>query len=207
MVGRASRVWRHGHPDRAGRPVRAGVARPTPRGPSAGVRRPAPAVARTRGRSADRPIWGTHEAQAGRTPIPRVPYRALPVAAVALGVVLAVAHGGRASRRMARLTRLLGWAARRTLGPATADRAHQTVYAVRRVGLLAPGRVACLEESAAVVLTLAASRERVTWCHGVVADPIRLHAWVETHAQPVAEPESTHRYTALRTIPARGKGR
>lgn len=139
------------------------------------------------------PSWGTHEAQAGRVPIPRVPYRALPV--VALAVVLAVMHGGRASRRMARLTRLLAWAARHTLDQATADRAHQAIYAVRRVGLLAPGRVACLEESAAVVLTLALSRERVTWCHGVVADPIRLHAWVETDSQPIAEPESTGRYT------------
>lgn len=152
------------------------------------------------------PSWGTVEVQAGRTPIPRVPYRALPVAAVALAVVLAVTHGGRPSVRMARLTRLLGWAARRTLGPAPADRARQAVYAVRRVGLLAPGRVACLEESAAVVLMLAASRERVTWCHGVAADPIRLHAWVETDSQRIAEPESTYRYTTLRTIPGQRTG-
>lgn len=152
------------------------------------------------------PSWGTHEAQAGRTPVPRVPYRALPVAAVALAVVLAVAHAGRASRRMVRLTRLLGWAARRTLDPATAECARQAVHAVRRAGLLAPGRVACLEESAAVVLALAVSRQRVTWCHGVAADPIRLHAWVETDSQPIAEPESTHRYTALRTIPGQSKG-
>jgi hypothetical protein len=153
------------------------------------------------------PSWGTYEAQAGRIPIPRVPYRVLPVAGVALAVVLAVTHVGRASRRMDRLSRLLGWAARRTLGPAAADRARQAVYAVRRVGLLATGRVACLEESAAVVLTLAASRQRVTWCHGVAADPIRLHAWVETDSQPIAEPESTLRYTALRTIRELTQGR
>lgn len=152
------------------------------------------------------PSWGTHEAQAGRAPVPHVPLRALPVAAVALAVVLAVLHGGRAARQMARLTRLLEWASRRTLGPATVERARHAVFAVRRVGLLAPGRVACLEESAAVVLTLAISRERVTWCHGVTADPIRLHAWVQTGSQPVAEPESTRRYTVLRMIPGSTKG-
>lgn len=152
------------------------------------------------------PSWGTQTIQAGRTPIPRVPYRVLPMAAGALAIVLAVMHGGRAPARMARLTWLLERAARHTLGPATTDRARQAVYAVRRVGLLAPGRVACLEESAAVALMLAASRQQVTWCHGVAADPIRLHAWVETDNQPVAEPTSTTRYTALRTIPEQGKG-
>lgn len=149
------------------------------------------------------PSWGTHEAHAERAPIPRVPARALMPAALSLAVVMALLHIGRASRRLARITRLLAWVSRRAGRPATGERAHQAVHAVRRVGLLAPGRVACLEESAAVALSLALSREWVTWCHGVAADPIRLHAWVETHAQPVAEPESTRRYTALRTIPDR----
>lgn len=152
------------------------------------------------------PSWGTQTVQAGRTAIPHVPYRVLPVAAGALAVALAVAHGGRASARMARLTRLLTWVARRMLRPASADRARQAVCAVRRVGLLAPGRVACLEESVAVALMLATSRHQVTWCHGVRADPIRLHAWVETDGQPVAEPESTTHYTALRKIPEQAKG-
>lgn len=146
------------------------------------------------------PSWGTQTTQAGRTPIPRVPYRLLPVAAVALVVVLSVGMVGRARFRMARLTRLLTWAARWGLGPATTERTRQAVHAVRRVGLLAPGRVACLEESAAVVLMLAASRRRVTWCHGIAADPIRLHSWVESGGHPVAEPKSTQRYTPLRTI-------
>ncbi|MGQ0778988.1 MAG: lasso peptide biosynthesis B2 protein [Pseudonocardiales bacterium] len=152
------------------------------------------------------PSWGTHEIQAGRISVARVPYRILPVALVALAAVLVVAHTGRASMRMARLMRLIGWAARRTLGLASPDQALHAVHAVRRVGLLAPGRVACLEESAAVVLTLAAFRQRVTWCHGVAADPIRLHAWVETDGGPVAEPESTHRYARLRVIPERRPG-
>ncbi len=122
---------------------------------------------------------------AGRTPIPPVPYRALPLAAVALVVVLAVAHVGPAQFRMARITRLLARATWRTLGrPASADQARQAVHAVRRVGLLAPGRVACLEESAAVTLMLALFRQRVTWCHGVAADPICLHAWVRLAVNP-----------------------
>jgi hypothetical protein len=149
------------------------------------------------------PSWGTHETQAGRAPIPDVPFRALLPAALSLAVVLATMHAGRAARRMSRITGLIERASRRALRPATRDRVHRAVHAVRRVGLLAPGRVACLEESAAVALSLAWSRERVTWCHGVAADPIRLHAWVETDSQPVAEPESTRRYTALRTIPDR----
>ncbi|MGH3620629.1 MAG: lasso peptide biosynthesis B2 protein [Sciscionella sp.] len=64
----------------------------------------------------------------------------------------------------------------------------------------------CLEESSAVVLTLAASHQRVTWCHGVAADPILLHTWGETDSRPIAEPESTDRYTALRTILEPDKG-
>ncbi|MGH3942241.1 MAG: lasso peptide biosynthesis B2 protein [Pseudonocardiaceae bacterium] len=153
-----------------------------------------------------KPSWGTQTVDAGRIPIPSVPYRTLPLAAVALVIVLVVAHLGPARFRMARIMRLLTWTTRRMLGPASADRACQAVHAVRRVGLLAPSRVACLEESATVALMLSASRQQVTWCHGVAADPIRLHAWVENDGQPVAEPKSTYRYTALRTIPEQVTG-
>lgn len=147
--------------------------------------------------------FGTQEIPAGRTPIPPVPYPVLAVAGVALMLTVATRHGGRAGAGMARLLRLLRWAAGRTVRPATPKQAQQAVYAVRRAGLLAPGRVACLEESTAVVVTLAISRRRVTWCHGVAADPIRLHAWVETdNGHPVAEPASTLKYTPLRIIPA-----
>jgi hypothetical protein len=152
------------------------------------------------------PSWGTQETQAGRIPIPPVPFRVLPLAALALLVVLTVTHG-QAGTRMSRLTRLLAWASRRGLHPAAPHQARHAVHAVRRVGLLTPGRVACLEESAAATLVLAASRLRVRWCHGVAADPIRLHAWVETEdGQPVAEPESTRRYTRLHTIPEQRTG-
>lgn len=153
------------------------------------------------------PSWGTHELAAGRAELPRVPLGPAVRAGLALAAVLGVLTFGRTRARMARLTRLLTWATRWATRPATAEHARQLVHAVRRAGLLAPGRVACLEESAAVTLALAASRHRVTWCHGVAADPIRLHAWVETdNRQPVAEPPSTARFTALRTIPEHNHG-
>lgn len=153
------------------------------------------------------PSWGTCELSAGHAEPPRVPVGVTMRAGLALVVVLGVLTLGRTRTRMARLIRLLTWATRWATRPTTAEHAHQLIHAVRRAGLLAPGRVACLEESAAVTLALAASRYRVTWCHGVAADPIRLHAWVETdNRQPVAEPPSTARFTALRTIPQHNHG-
>ncbi|MFF8764754.1 lasso peptide biosynthesis B2 protein [Nocardiopsis dassonvillei] len=65
------------------------------------------------------------------------------------------------------------------------------VHAVRRFGLFSPVRVACLEESVAAALALAALGRGVRWCHGVIADPIRLHARIEAEGSPVAEPDST----------------
>ncbi|MET7996799.1 lasso peptide biosynthesis B2 protein [Amycolatopsis sp. NPDC005232] len=51
------------------------------------------------------------------------------------------------------------------------------------------------------------SRQGVTWCHGAAADPVRLHAWLETDdREPVAEPPSTARFAVLRTIPVRDDG-
>jgi hypothetical protein len=148
------------------------------------------------------PSWGTQELVAGRTPLPRVGLNTLVTAATALLLVLAVRHLGRRGSGMARLTTLLRWANARTRRPASPEQACRAVNAVRRAGLLAPGRVACLEESAAAVLTLAASRLRVTWCHGVAGDPVRLHAWVETTSgDAIAEPASTARYATLLKIP------
>ncbi len=149
------------------------------------------------------PSWGVQEVQAGRPYLPRVPRWSLALATAALGVVLLAEHAGHRKRAMARLIVLLHTATARTTRPATDAEAHRAVYAVRQAGLFLPGRLACLEESVAVVLMLAASRRRVAWCHGVAADPVRLHAWVETsHGEPVAEPPSTLRYTTLLTVPA-----
>lgn len=151
--------------------------------------------------------FGTQELQAGRAPLPQVSLRTLARAVVAVTVVLAARHLGRERCSMARLLRLLAWAQGRCRSWAADEHAEQAVHAVRRIGMLVPGRVACLEESAAAVLLLALSRLRVHWCHGVAADPIRLHAWVETDHGPVAEPASTARYTQIRTIPNRNQGR
>ncbi|MBW1604755.1 lasso peptide biosynthesis B2 protein [Streptomyces sp. JJ66] len=153
------------------------------------------------------PSWGTQEMTAGRGEPVRVPFGVTARAGVALAVVLGVLGAGRKRRRMARLVWLLTWIARRSTGSATADQARLAINAVRRAGLVVPGRVACLEESAAVAVMLALSRQRVTWCHGAAADPVRLHAWVETDdGHRVAEPPSTARFAVLRAIPERDNG-
>lgn len=153
------------------------------------------------------PSWGTREIPAGYEPPPPVPRPETARAALALAAVLAVLAAGPRRTRMARLTRLLDAATRHAARPAAPERARQAVHAVRSAGLMMPGRVACIEESAAAALALAAAGQRVTWCHGAAADPVRLHAWIETDSrQPVAEPPSTTRCAVLRTIPARHDG-
>ncbi|MFJ6215966.1 lasso peptide biosynthesis B2 protein [Streptomyces sp. NPDC092296] len=50
----------------------------------------------------------------------------------------------------------------------------------------------------------ATRRLGVTWCHGIAADPVRLHAWVQTEdCAPAAEPPSTGDYTPVLTLGAR----
>lgn len=153
------------------------------------------------------PSWGTQEMAAGLTALAPAPLRTTARAAVALAVVLVVLAAGRRRGRTARLIRLLTVAATWTRGPAPAERVRSTAHAVRRAGMVVPSRVACLEESAAIVLALASARQRVTWCHGVAADPVPVHAWVEdASGRPVAEPPGmTTRFAVLRTIPDRGE--
>lgn len=153
------------------------------------------------------PSWGVQETRAGRARVPEVPRRSLASAAIALGIALLAEHCGQRNLAMARLIGLVHKAMTRATRPATGGEALCAVHAVRRAGAFLPGRLACLEESVAVVLMLAASCLRVTWCHGVAGDPVRLHAWVQTSdGQPVAEPPSTLRYTTLLTIPASPQG-
>jgi hypothetical protein len=152
-------------------------------------------------------VFGTREAPAAHTPASRAPGCLVIVAGLALALTVATKHLGPARTGMWRLLRLLAWASRRATRPANPTQAEHAVHAVRRAGLVFPGRAACLEESVAAALTLAALRLGVTWCHGVTADPIGLHAWIEsTDAGPVAEPSSTRHYTILRTIPERPQG-
>jgi hypothetical protein len=151
-------------------------------------------------------IFGTREAPAAHTRESQTSVSLVIVAGLALVVTLAVQHLGPARTSLWRLLRLLGWVSRRTARPATPAQARQAVHAVRRAGLLFPSRVACLEESVAAALTVAVQRLGVTWCHGVAADPIRLHAWIEATAAAPAELPSTQPYTILRTIPERTQG-
>ncbi|NKY96146.1 lasso peptide biosynthesis B2 protein [Nocardiopsis dassonvillei subsp. albirubida] len=146
------------------------------------------------------PSWGVQELPMGFSELPRVPARYRMAAAVALPVSLAVMRAGPRSARMGRMVRLV----RALHGggrTATLSEAENAVHAVRALGLFSPVRVACLEESVAATLALAVLGRGVRWCHGVIADPIRLHAWIEAEGHPVAEPDSTRRCTALLTIP------
>ncbi|WP_208112988.1 lasso peptide biosynthesis B2 protein [Actinorugispora endophytica] len=115
---------------------------------------------------------------------------------------LAVQRAGAKTASMARLTALVGAVNRRRRIPASPGEVLDAVHAVRRVALASPFRVACLEESVAAVIILAMLGKNARWCHGVAADPIRLHAWVETpDGDAAAEPPSTRRYTRTRVIP------
>jgi hypothetical protein len=122
-------------------------------------------------------------------------------AVAALVATLAVRSIGSRSRSMARLTRLASGASRFATTPSTVSEAERAVSAVRWASNWVPLRVACLEESIAAMLVLAVRRRTVTWCHGVAPDPVQFHAWIQTDGSPVAEPSTTSRYTALRTIP------
>jgi hypothetical protein len=131
-------------------------------------------------------------------------------AVLSLSIVLAVKHLGRRERRMRRLTTLMDWSLRLPTAPASNDEAEHQVRRIRRLARGLPSRVACLEESVAATVSLALLGKSVTWCHGVAPDPFTFHAWVCTDIAddgtsgvgvPIAEPESTKRYTILRTIP------
>jgi hypothetical protein len=147
--------------------------------------------------------WGGIEHQVGVRRPPRTSLPATLSAAAALALVFAVKHAGPADTAMLRITGLVAAAASTCRRPATPTAAVDAVHAVRAAAWWSPGRTACLEESAATVL-LAAHRLQVTWCHGIAADPVRLHAWVQTDdGNPVAEPPSTRAYTPVLTIGAR----
>lgn len=159
------------------------------------------------------PSFGTEEHEAGlRAPESSIStsMSGAVAAALALCVVLAGKHLGRRERTMHRLITLMAWSLRLPTVPATNDEAERQVRYVRRLARGLPSRVACLEESIAATVALALRGKSVTWCHGVAADPFTFHAWVRTDiaedgtsraGTPVAEPDSTNRYTIVRTIP------
>ncbi|WP_223839714.1 lasso peptide biosynthesis B2 protein [Nocardiopsis deserti] len=79
------------------------------------------------------------------------------------------------------------------------------VHAVRALGPFSPVRVACLGESVAAAPALAVLGRGVRWCHGVIADPVRPHAWIEAEGRPVAEPDGALRVSSPGSI-SRGGG-
>ncbi|MFC7867262.1 lasso peptide biosynthesis B2 protein [Streptomyces murinus] len=148
--------------------------------------------------------WGSTEHPAGTVRPGPVLTSALLGGSGALAVVAAVKAVGERGTAMNRVVRVVERAASTCRRPATPRQAEAAVRAVRAAGWCSPARTACLEESAAAVLLLAARRLAVTWCHGIAADPVRLHAWVQTEdGAPVAEPESTLVYTPVLTIGGR----
>lgn len=142
--------------------------------------------------------WGTHET-AARLEARDAPPWAWRVAALAcVALTLAVRQTGRSERRFGRLVRLakVGDA----LPPAGTAHARTAVSSVRWAARAIPARVACLEESTAASLLLAAGGRGKAWRHGVAADPIRLHAWIsDEHGRPVEEPGHTDDYTPINT--------
>lgn len=154
-----------------------------------------------------RPSWGTQEVPAGVVPPGRTGMRITVLACMALASVLLAREAGPRSRSFHRIVRLLTVATgrpRRQAEPATVTRA---LHCVRNVASFLPFRIACLEETAAAMLVLALTGRRAGWCHGIAADPIRLHAWIALDGHPVAEPASTTRYTPLLHIPDQDSAR
>ncbi|MEV5581826.1 lasso peptide biosynthesis B2 protein [Streptomyces parvus] len=144
--------------------------------------------------------WGGAEHPAGLTRVTG-PFSA--TAAVALAATWSITRVGRRKRAMNQLIRALQASSSATCRPASPAEASDAVLAVRRTAWHAPVRTACLEESAAATFLLATRRLSVVWCHGIAADPVRLHAWVQTvDGGPVAEPPSTRAYTPALTIGA-----
>jgi hypothetical protein len=148
--------------------------------------------------------WGSTEHPAGAARPAPVAHRALIGAAAALAAVAAIKAGGSRRTAMLRVVRAVDRGLSTCRRPATPAQAAAAVRAVRFAGWHSPARTACLEEASAAVLLLAGRRLSVTWCHGVAADPVRLHAWVQTEdGTPVAEPSSTGACTPLLTLGAR----
>lgn len=145
--------------------------------------------------------WGTNEVPAAISPPRSTSVAATVLAGVALAGVLAVRDLGRRDRSFARITRLLTAVVALPHRAADPSMVADALHCVRTFASVLPFRVACLEETAAAMLVLALRGRRAGWCHGVAADPIRLHAWIELDGQPVAEPASTARYTPLLQIP------
>ncbi|GHB32490.1 lasso peptide biosynthesis B2 protein [Streptomyces chryseus] len=152
------------------------------------------------------PSWGTIEVAAALTPAPAAPWAWRLAALPMLLATAAVAAAGPRSGKFHRLVRLgcIG----RPLPPAGQARTQAAVRAVRWASRMMPARWACLEQSAAAAVLLAATGARGEWRHGVAGDPVRLHAWiVDRQGRPVEEPEDTALYAVTYTPDGPGPAR
>ncbi|GHJ34467.1 lasso peptide biosynthesis B2 protein [Streptomyces sp. TS71-3] len=148
--------------------------------------------------------WGTVEVPAVLPAYRRVPLQWRLGAVLAVLVTAAVRVGGR--WRFRRLVRLA--CCGRSLRPVTGHQARYAVRAVRWASWPMPTRWACLEESTAAAVLLAAAGRRAEWRHGVAIDPVRLHAWlVDQHGAPVEERPDTALYGATYTPDGPGPAR
>lgn len=144
------------------------------------------------------PSWGTVEVDATLAPPPYAPLGWRLAALPMLLATAAIAAAGPRRRKFHRLVRLacIG----RSLPPARESQVRHAVRAVRWASRLMPARWACLEQSTAGAVLLAAAGRRAEWRHGIAADPVRLHAWVEDAAgEPVEEPADTALYVVTYT--------
>ncbi|WP_198659151.1 lasso peptide biosynthesis B2 protein [Nocardiopsis sp. FIRDI 009] len=147
------------------------------------------------------PSRSINEVPMGWDPPPPVPLRTLAAVGVGLLVTMVAAVLGPRKRRMRRLVGLVRFATCLSWEQASAPLVEESVNAVRHYGFL-PARIACLESSVAVVVSLVFQGRKVTWHHGVRSDPLVLHAWLSIDGEPVAEPPSTRRCATLLTIPS-----
>ncbi|WP_431776560.1 lasso peptide biosynthesis B2 protein [Streptomyces cucumeris] len=144
------------------------------------------------------PSWGTIEQSAVLPQAAPIPLHwRIGAVPVVLATAVAAAVGPR-GKRFSRLVRLA--CTGNKLPPATARQSRYAVRAVRWASRLMPMRWACLEDSTAAALLLAAVRRRAEWRHGIATDPVRLHAWIaDPEGNPVEEPADTSLYTPTYT--------
>jgi Transglutaminase-like superfamily len=149
------------------------------------------------------PSWGTQEVQAAVCPRGRGTPPAAVLAATAISAVLLARSCGSRTKAFARILRLITWSTRRRTTSATPADVARALDSVRSCAALLPCRFACLEETAAAMLLLAFTGRGAGWCHGIAADPIRLHAWLTLDGCAIAEPTSTDLYAPILHIPPR----
>jgi hypothetical protein len=150
--------------------------------------------------------WGASETAAALPPQAAPSFVWAVRALAAIVITLAARSAGMRGQAFARMIWLATATAGGRLPAAEASTAEAALEAVRWAAQFMPARFACLEESVAASVALALSGRRAQWRHGIACDPVRMHAWIEAHGQPVGEPPSTSDCTPLIRIPTPAEG-